>query len=101
MNITPETIAEMASMERTMSPEQALQNMDNVCQAYSGTREQHYILRSAVRLLASIVREHKHLKSELAVLRGEEEEAAPEPNPDAEVVPEVAPEPEADAAPAG
>jgi hypothetical protein len=73
MNITPETIAEMASMERPMTPDQALKNIDSVCQAFSGTREEHYILRAAVRLLANIVRENHRLKSDLAALRGDEE----------------------------
>lgn len=61
MNITPETIAEMASMDRPQTPQQALQNLDNVASNYSGTREEHLVLRSAVRTLQKVVLEHARL----------------------------------------
>lgn len=75
MNITPETIAEMAAMEREMTPQQALQNLDNVASEYAGKREDHLILRSAVRLLQKIINEHARMM-EAANPKSEEPESA-------------------------
>jgi len=72
MNITPETIAEMASMDRPQTPQEALKNLDNVASLYSGTREEHLILRSAIRLLQRVVKEH----AELTVATQEQPEGA-------------------------
>jgi hypothetical protein len=86
MNITPETIAEMASMERNVTPEQALQNLDNVCQAYKGSREEHLILRASIRFLAKLAREHAQMKQQLEELaEAPEEEPEPDPDPEPEV----------------
>jgi hypothetical protein len=58
VDITPETIAEMAEMQVYVSPEQAMVNITNVLNVYQCNYEQQKILRSSLRVVSKIVRAH-------------------------------------------
>jgi hypothetical protein len=58
VDITPETIAEMAEMQVYVSPQQAMINITNVLNAYQCNFEQQKILRSSLRVVSKIVRAH-------------------------------------------
>lgn len=47
-----------------ITPETALEHIDNVCAKFEGTRTDHAILQASIQLLANVVKEHKQWRDE-------------------------------------
>ena len=83
MDITPETIAEMAKQMIDLTPKDALGYIDNVLQNFHGSRADHDILRSSVRVLKGVVASEAALRaaaeqaSAEAALRAAGEQSSP------------------------
>jgi len=71
MDITPETIADMAARDVALTPEDALGYIDNVLVDFKGSRRDHDILWSAYRTLRGVIRAEAALRLRVAELEND------------------------------